>query len=102
MNGLKTELEAMKTNLQQNLQADLVASEPLPADSKNEEIKNNDRPAKISSSSSLKSSDLENEIEFGLKLEDACMCDDQKIGNIAFMMASSYRSHINYEFKNTF
>ena len=77
LEGLKTELEDMKTNLEQNLQQ--VSSDHPPEPS--EEVEN----VAESSSSSLKSSDLENEIEFGLKshaIDDACMCDDQKIGNI--------------------
>ena len=83
LEGLKTELEDMKTNLEQNLQE--VSSDPTPEPSEDpkdsEEVEN----VAESSSSLLKSSDLENEIEFGLKthaIDDACMCDDQKIGNI--------------------
>ena len=76
LNGLKTELEEMKTNLEKNLQEESESPEAITSS----ELTTSE-PAKISSSSSLKSTDLENEIEFGLKLEDACMCDDQKIGN---------------------
>ena len=78
LEGLKTELEDMKTNLEQNLQE--VSSDPEPSAGLNSGEVQIDAD---SSSSSLKSSDLENEIEFGLKahaIEDACMCDDQKIG----------------------
>ena len=83
LEGLKTELEDMKTNLEQNIEEVTLIppSEPLEDPKVSDEVKN----IAESSSSSLKSSDLENEIEFGLKshsIDDACMCDDQKIGNI--------------------
>ena len=88
LNGLKTELEEMKTNLEKNLREEPESGPTSSDDFKNIETKNiaNDQTAKISSSSSLKSSDLENEIEFGLKLEDACMCDDQKIGKLSWLL----------------
>ena len=84
MEGLKTELEDMKANLEQNLEevSSSLPSEPSDESKISTEVQNDPKPD--SSSSSLKSSDLENEIEFGLKthaIEDACMCDDQKIGN---------------------
>ena len=83
LEGLKTELEDMKTNLEQNLQE----ASPNPPLEPSEDLKKSEKVQSVaeSSSSSLKSSDLENEIEFGLKshaIDDACMCDDQKIGNI--------------------